>query len=89
MPVKKAAIKDLKRSKKIGIKNANEKRNIRELLKKAIKAIDNSKLDELKELTRKYQKAVDKAAKSGWLKRNVANRKKSRLAKKTKKVEKK
>ena len=47
------------------------------------------RLDELKELTRKYQKAVDKAAKSGWLKRNVANRKKSRLAKKTKKVEKK
>jgi len=89
MPVKKSAIKDLKSSKKKALKNFNEKRNIKELLKKAMKAVDNSKLDEIKEITHKYQKAIDKAIKSGWLKKNTGNRKKSRLAKKVTKISKK
>ncbi|MBT3690109.1 30S ribosomal protein S20 [bacterium] len=89
MPVKKAAIKDLKSSKKKALKNANEKRNIKELLKKAIKAVDDSKLDEVKKISLTYQKAIDKAVKTGWLKKNTGNRKKSRLAKKVKKAVKK
>ncbi len=82
MPIKKAAIKYLRKSTKRAAKNALVKRNIKELIKKIRKATEQkSAPDKLAELTKQLQKAVDKAVKARVLKANTGNRKKSRIAK--------
>ena len=87
MPIKKAAIKYLRKSAKRDEKNALVKRNIKELIKKIRKATETKVApDKMAELTKSLQKAVDRAVKSGVLKANTANRKKSRIAKAIKKV---
>ncbi len=84
MPNTNSAKKALRQTKKLTAKNSAEKKNLKDLIKKTLKAVDAGKSDEVKELTKKFQKAADKAVKSGWLKKGTANRRKSRLAKKTK-----
>ena len=82
MPNKKAAMKHLRQTIKRTEVNSLIKRNIKEVIKKGKKAItDGSIKDKAKDLTHKLQKAVDKAVKSGALKQNTGNRKKSRFAK--------
>lgn len=79
MPNKKAAIKDLRKSKKRSLRNSLVKRNIREIIKKGQKAVAEGK--PVGDLAKQLQKAVDKAVKNNILKPNTANRKKSRFAK--------
>ena len=86
MPNTKSAKKDLRKVKKRTIKNVNEKKFLKDLIKKIIKSVEAGKTDEIKTLMVKFQQSVDKAVKSGWLKENTGNRKKSRLAKKVKKT---
>ncbi len=81
MPVTKSAKKALRQSKK------RRKRNVRQLaaMKGIIKnirklALGNKKEEALKLLSKAY-KLIDKAAKTGIIKKNNANRKKSRLTK--------
>ena len=78
MPNKKAAIKDLRQTKKRTLRNSLVKRNIKEIIKKGQKAV--AKGDKVDDLSKQLQKAVDKAVKSNILNANTANRKKSRFA---------
>lgn len=83
MPNKKAAIKDLRKSKKLNLRNSLIKRNIKEIIKKGQKAVAEGQ--PVGDLTKQLQKAVDKAVKNNILKFNAGNRKKSRFAKMIKK----
>jgi len=80
MPTKKAAIKYLRKSRKLAVANALVKRNIKNIIKRRDKALaDGSLGNQAKELTHAFQKAIDKAVKSGVLKANTGNRKKVRF----------
>jgi small subunit ribosomal protein S20 len=81
MPVKKAAIKDLRRSQQKAVVNLRTKRTIKDIAKKIEKALDTDKVDQVEELVKKFQKTIDKAIKQGKLKKNTGARKKSRMAK--------
>lgn len=89
MPVTKSAKKSLRQDKKRTLKNLGEKRKIKDLFKKTLKALEANETDKVKDLMRQFQKAIDKAVKHGWLKRNTGDRKKSRLAARVRKVGKK
>lgn len=82
MPIKKAAFKALKQSKKRRIKNLSLINTIRSLIKEAQKAIEAGQKDTAKDLVTKTIKALDKAAQHKIMKKNTAARKKSRLMKK-------
>ena len=87
MPNKKAAIKHLRQTVKRTQRNFLVKKNIKDIIKKGEKDIDQGKINErAQELTHNLQKAVDKAVKSGILKSNTGNRKKSRFATRLKKA---
>ena len=81
MPNRKASIKDLRKSAKRQEFNKKISDNLKQLLKKSIKAIE-AKDATAKELLTHALKAIDKAAQKGILKDNTRNRKKSRLTKK-------
>jgi len=85
MPNLKSAIKELRKSKTHQAVNKITKDNLKDLAKKTRKAIE-AKTENAQELTFKTMKALDKAAKSGAIKKNTANRKKSRLHKKLNKL---
>ena len=78
MPNKPAAKKSLRQAKKLTLKNFQSKRQIKDLGKKILKGATSGE-GQLKEMLSQFQKRVDKAVKSGWLKKNAGNRKKSRL----------
>lgn len=80
MPIKRAAKKSLRQIKKRTIRNLRRKRTVKDLIKRTIKAAEKGELDKVKDSLRKTQQAIDKAAKVGVIKKNTANRKKSRLA---------
>lgn len=80
MPVKKSAAKALKQSKVKAYRNKKAKENLKELLKKTRKAIEDSS-NEAQELIKKTLKAADKLVGRGILKKNTVARKKSRLMK--------
>lgn len=83
MAHKKAAIKALRKAKKNFERNTIIRKTIKDLRKKAQRALTEKKFDSAKDLYLKLQKAVDKAAKKGGLiKPNTAARYKSQLAKK-------
>ena len=81
MANKKAALKALRKSKKLQISNSQAKSNIKELVKKSRKAIE-TKSDDVQTLIKNTAKAIDKAVQKGILKENTSRRKKSRLMKK-------
>lgn len=79
MPNKDAARKDQRQVKKRAALNLIYKTKFREAIKKTVKA---TSLEEAKKLAIAAQKALDKAAKHGTIKKNAAARKLSRLMKK-------
>jgi small subunit ribosomal protein S20 len=79
MPNIKAAKKSLRQTKKRTQQNIQRKKVLKDLVKKTVKAAQAGKSDEVKELLRHFQKAIDKTVKVGLIKKNNANRKKSRL----------
>ncbi len=81
MPNKKSAEKELRKSIKRAVKNAKVKGKINLLTKKTKKAISASE-DVAKDLLKETMTAIDKAAKTGLIKKNTRDRKKSRLHKK-------
>ncbi len=89
MPTSKSSKKSLRQSKVRTIRNIKRKRTIKDLMKKIEKALNKGEMEKVKELLPKVQKAVDKAVKVGVLKKNTANRKKSRLAARIRKAGKK
>ena len=79
MPNKRNAKKALRQNIKRAAQNLARRTKFREAIKKANKA-DNVK--KALEFAREAQKALDKAAKTGVIKKNTAARKLSRLMKK-------
>lgn len=79
MPNKPNAKKALRQAEKKAALNRMRKNKFRDAIKKTVKA--EKKEDALK-MVREAQKALDKAAKGGVIKKNTAARKLSRLMKK-------
>jgi len=81
MPIIKSAKKALKQNRKKRVFNLKRIRKMRSLIKESnILIKDKKKKEALKILPETY-KAIDKASKRGVIKKNTANRKKSRLSK--------
>ena len=85
MPIKKSAIKELRKSKKRAIVNTNKKTAIKDLIKKIRKAVEDNKIDEAKKMAQDAVKLLDKAEKTHLMRKNTAARKKSRIHKAIKK----
>ncbi len=66
-------------------RNNASKRDFRIAIKKVLELVKENKIDQAKKAFLLAQKALDKAAKKGIIKKNTAARKKSRLVKKLKK----
>ncbi|WKZ24902.1 MAG: 30S ribosomal protein S20 [Patescibacteria group bacterium] len=81
MPNKPSAKKELRKGLKRAAANLEVKDKINLLTKKTKKAIAAGE-EGAKELLRQTAKTLDKAAKTGLIKKNTAGRKKSRLHKK-------
>jgi len=79
MPIKKAAKKSLRQTKKRTLKNKAIKENYKNLVKKAKKEITAKKKDPIAKTLSEIATAVDKAAKRGVIHKNKAARIKSRL----------
>ncbi|MFH2018732.1 MAG: 30S ribosomal protein S20, partial [bacterium] len=84
MPNLKNAKKALRQAKKRTLLNENYKKKFRDAVKKTAKATDK---EEAFKLARLAQKALDKAAKHGTIKKNTAARRLRRLMKKVNKVQ--
>lgn len=80
MPITKSAKKALRQSKSRKIHNDTRKRKYKSLVKDFRKAIDNKNFDEAKSLLPRVYQALDKAAKTDSIKKNKADRLKSRLS---------
>lgn len=87
MPIKKSAKKYLRASKKRAIQNLKIKKTFKSAIKKLNELAKAEKFEEAKKMFPAVQKALDKAAKVGIIKKNTAARKKSRLIKMLKKAE--
>jgi len=84
MPIKKSAIKALRKSKKRHQKNISVRSALKTQTKQVERLMSAKKLDEAKTALRKLTSMLDKAVSRGMVHRNTASRKKSRLAKKLK-----
>ena len=84
MPITKSAKKALRASRRKQVFNLRRKSELSRVIKEYKKLVANKALNEAQKLLPKLQKAIDKAAKKGVIKKNTASRKKSRLVKKLK-----
>ena len=84
MPIIKAAKKDLRQSAKRKTRNLEQKKKMKEFIKKIKDLSVQGKTDKARELLSNANKAIDKAAKAGLIKANTASRKKSRISRLTK-----
>jgi small subunit ribosomal protein S20 len=80
MPITKSATKAQRQSLKRKARNLKRKNAVKDLQKKFQRLISSEKLDEAKAMLPQLAKAVDKAVKTGVLKKNTGSRKKSRAA---------
>ena len=80
MPITKSAIKAKRQSERRRVRNLAKKQELQKVLKSFSRLMKEKKTDEAKAFFPKVQKALDKAAKKGILKKNASSRKKSRLA---------
>lgn len=80
MPNTKSAKKALRVSLRKKVFNDRRKKELKDATKKIQKLISEKKVDEAKKALPLAQKAIDKAAKKGVIKKNTASRKKSRLS---------
>ena len=81
MAITKSAKKALRQNKRRRIRNLKKRKEIKNLLKKVDKLIAEKRIDEAKKLLPQVYKILDKAAKTGLIKKNKASRKKSRMTK--------
>lgn len=82
MPITDSAKKALRASKKKRVFNLHRKDEMQKVTKEYKKLIASNDKAAAQKLLPKLQKAIDKAAKTGFIKKNTASRKKSRLMKK-------
>jgi small subunit ribosomal protein S20 len=81
MPIKQAARKYLRQSQKHRAMNLVYKNKIKSLIKEARTLVSQKKTKEAKNLLPQIYQALDKAAKANVIKKNAADRNKSRLTK--------
>lgn len=81
MPITKSAKKALRQNKTRRARNLIRLNAMREIIKKIKKLVVENKKDEALKLLPLAYKAIDKAAKTGVIKKNNAAHKKSRLIK--------
>jgi len=81
MPITKSAKKALKQSRKKRLFNLHRSKKMRSSVKQIKGLIEDKKKQEAIKILPEVYKAIDKAAKRGLIKKNTANRKKSRLTK--------
>jgi small subunit ribosomal protein S20 len=79
MPKTKSAKKALRQNIKRRTRNLVYKNKIKGLLKEIRSLISQNKTEEAKKLLPSFYKVLDKSAKRGIIKKNTANRKKSRI----------
>jgi small subunit ribosomal protein S20 len=82
MPITKSAKKALRSSKNKRVFNLKRKNELNSVSKEYKKLVSSGKKEEATKMLPKLQQAIDKAMKRGVIKKNTANRKKSRLSKK-------
>jgi small subunit ribosomal protein S20 len=82
MPIKNAAYKALRQTKKHRARNLDVLNNIKKMSVEYRKSVEKKDKTKTAELAKKLVKAYDKAISNGYLKKNTASRKKSRLMKK-------
>lgn len=80
MPNIKSAEKALRQNKRRRIKNLNKKRQIKKTIKEYKKLIDSSNTEDAAEKLNAVYKILDKAAKTGVIKKNKASRLKSGIS---------
>lgn len=80
MPIKQAAVKDLRQNERRRVRNVRVKRTLRTLNKAFDEALKAGNTSEAAKVYVELQQQYDKAAKS-FLKKETASRKKSRAAK--------
>ncbi len=81
MAITKSAKKALRQSQKRRVINVRKKEKIKNLVKEVRNLASQKKVEEAKKLLPQLYKILDKAAKTGLIKKNAAGRKKSRLTK--------
>ena len=81
MPIIKSAKKALRQSETRKARNVQKKKKIKKTFKKIRKFLDEKKVKEAKSILPQIYKLLDKAAKTGLIKKNTAARKKSRVTK--------
>lgn len=81
MPITKSAKKALRQSLRRRAQNLVKREAFKNVLKEIKKLVEAKKIKEAEALIPKAYKALDKAAKTGVIKKNAASRKKSRLVK--------
>jgi len=80
MPITKSAKKALRQSQRKRKRNQSYKYRVKTIVKELRELVSAKKIEEAKKLFPQVYKALDKAAKSGVIKKNTASRKKSRLS---------
>ena len=80
MPIKHAALRQLRKDRKRQQRNQAIRSEIRTITKRLLGLLDGKKLDEAKTLLHEVASKYDRAASRGILHRNTAARYKSRLA---------
>lgn len=80
MAITHAAKKALRQNPKRRAKNIEDGTKIKKLLKEVRTLILEKKIEEAKKILPQVYKILDKAAKTGFIKKNTASRKKSRIA---------
>lgn len=80
-PITKSAKKALRQNKKRRVQNIRQKKAFKDIIKNIRKLALENKKKEAEKLLPKAYKAIDKAVKTGIIKKNTAARKKSRLTK--------
>ena len=81
MAITASAKKALRQSQRRRIRNLQKKGEIKNLIKQVKSLALQKKTEEAKKLLPRLYKALDKAAKTGLIKKNASARKKSRIAK--------
>lgn len=79
MPITKSAKKALRQSVRRRKGNIRKKEKFKNLLKEARRLVSQKKIEDAKKLLPQIYKSLDKAAKTGVIKKNTAARKKSRI----------
>ncbi|MBU1291960.1 30S ribosomal protein S20 [Patescibacteria group bacterium] len=81
MPITKSAQKALRQNRTRRVFNVRKLKKMKKLIKQSNTLIKEKQKDAALKLLPEIYKAIDKSAKRGIIKKNTANRKKSRLTK--------